>query len=162
MSGGWAYTFSLVQAGTIELVFTWELVVDMNYESDEFGEMIVSLDGDERVIQRLTGDGNGGSDGTATGTANTEIWLNVGTGSHTVILGGYNNKKTFNDEFTRVRLDHVKITSQPSGPAPPTPAPVAATSCPNGPATYFPGGRSQTISRRRFSIRMQQCSTASI
>ena len=167
MSGGWVYTFSLSSVGDVDLTFDWELLIDSDYEANEFGQMLVSLDGDERVIQTLTGDGNGGSDQIVTGTATKQIWPNVGAGSHTISLGGYNNLKTFNNEFTRVQMDNVVITViggtvSPSSPSPvvaPTPAPTAppvvpptppptvpptpevSTTCPNGPTTYFPGGK---------------------
>ena len=187
MSGGWAYTFYLAQPSTIDLVFDWELSLDSGYENDEFGEVIVSLDGSERVIVKLLGDGNGGSNTVARKTADdSQTWLNVGAGSHTIILGGYSNKKTHDEEIARVRLDHIKIIAHANGPSPPTEVPTATppkspndspttniigetpvptsvptgsptdsptsapagTQCPNGPATYSPGGKSEK--RRKF------------
>ena len=111
MSGGWKYEFTLLEVRDIDLTFDWELTISSEYEADEFGQMIVSLDGDEKDISTLTGDGNGGTDDVASGTGTTQSWTNVGVGDHTVILGAYNNKKTFADEFVRVEVDNVEITA---------------------------------------------------
>lgn len=129
MSAGWEYDFSLTEQGRVQVVFDWTLTIDNDYESDEYGEMVVSLDGDETVIQRLTGNGNGGSDNVASGIAQVVSWPSVSPqATHTIALGVYNNEKTYNNEVSTVQIDNVVISSftPNSGPAPTTGKPTLA------------------------------------
>ncbi|WP_158294835.1 PKD domain-containing protein, partial [endosymbiont of Ridgeia piscesae] len=79
-----------------------------HYESHEYSELLLSLDGElvgENAGIRVYGNGNGGPDET-TGWQSLEI--NLGTlaiGSHTLTIGGYNNLKTATNESTRILID---------------------------------------------------------
>ena len=119
MSGGWQVPFNLVSAADLQLSFQYNLTLTPGYESNEYGQVMVSLDGTslagagpDYVIQ-LNGDGNGG-------LPTTSGWLlfstSLGTlsaGSHTLVIGGYNNLKTYADESTEVLIDDVLVGEPP-------------------------------------------------
>jgi glucose/arabinose dehydrogenase len=116
MSGGWRRTFSLASDAPVTLSFRYRLTQTSEFESDELSEVIVRVDamqpgtGSADYIAQVVGDGNGG-------TARTTGWqifeVNLGTlaaGTHTLTIGGYNNKKTFADETTEVLIDDIVVT----------------------------------------------------
>ena len=79
--------------------------------------MLVSIDeilhrqGSNDYVAQIAGDGNGGS---ALSTGWQYIQLNLGlmpAGAHTFIIGGYNNKKTYNDESSEILIDDVQVTA---------------------------------------------------
>ena len=118
MSGGWQQSFQLAEACSVTLSFDYRLEQASDYESDENSQVLVSIDGilsgtsGTDFIAQLTGNGNGGP-------AMTTSWqradLNVGplgAGQHTLVMGGYNNKKTLNDESTQIFVDNVSITGE--------------------------------------------------
>ncbi|WP_198295056.1 immunoglobulin-like domain-containing protein, partial [endosymbiont of Ridgeia piscesae] len=108
MSGGWEREFNL--SGPTELILSFRYLVSQtpHYESHEYSELLLSLDGElvgENAGIRVYGNGNGGPDET-TGWQSLEI--NLGTlaiGSHTLTIGGYNNLKTATNESTRILID---------------------------------------------------------
>ncbi len=121
MSGGWTADFTLAEDAPATLTFSYRAVMDSNYESDEFAEVLASIDGTligqngSDAIVRLTGDGNGGPD---MDTGWVTVTLDLGTlsaGTHTLALGGYNNKKTYNDESVEFRFDDVTVTVAQDG-----------------------------------------------
>ena len=114
MSGGWQTTFTLTSAEEIELSFYYNMIQDEDYESDEYSEVIVTVDalqpgiGSNDYVARLTGNGSGGSEQT---TGWQLFQTNLGTlnvGTHTLTIGGYNNKKNDIDEDTQVFVDDIK------------------------------------------------------
>lgn len=115
MSGGWRRSFSVAEARTATLSFRYRLTQASNYEDDEFSEVLVGVDGlqpgvgGNDYVARIAGDGNGG-DVVSTGWQLFEA--NLGTlaaGTHTLTIGAYNSRKTFNDEVTRVLIDDVMV-----------------------------------------------------
>ncbi|MEM7028864.1 MAG: putative Ig domain-containing protein [Chloroflexota bacterium] len=115
MSGGWQTTFNLAQPATINLSLRYILNLSSEYESDEFGQTLFSLNGvlygqgSNDYIAQINGNGGGGSiDSTGWQTFSlNNVALPAGT--HTLVMGGYNNKKTFNNETTEVIIDDVLI-----------------------------------------------------
>ena len=59
-------------------------------------------------VARLAGGGNGG-DYQSTGWRTFQATLPLSAGTHTLTIGGYNNQKTFNDEFSEVVIDDVVV-----------------------------------------------------
>ena len=112
MSGGWRRYFTLPTARQVTVSFRYKLTQASNYENDEFSEMLLAIDDqllNNGVLARVTGNGNGGADQT-TGWVSASI--NVGMlseGPHTILIGGFNNKKTFNDEVTQILIDDVVV-----------------------------------------------------
>ena len=99
MSGGWRRTFTLSAPRTVVLLFRYNLDQGPDYESDEFSQVLASINGTlvgtspADYIAQVVGNGNGGS---SIGTGWRLFQKSLGTlpaGTHTVILGGYNNKK---------------------------------------------------------------------
>ncbi len=129
MSGGWRQTIVLDTAQEITMNFLYNLIQAADYESDEFGQALLAVDGSlvtlgsNDFLAQITGDGNGGAVQT---TGWVPIVVNVGVlseGSHTITIGVFNNKKTFNNESTRLLIDELTVRGE-SGttPFPPTPA----------------------------------------
>ena len=117
MSGGWTRTFTLDDPQEVFLLFRYNLTQAANYESDEFSEALVALDdtligpGADGELTRITGNGNGGSE-QSTGWVSVSLDLGTLVGEHTVTIGAYNNKKTFDDESTEILIDDVSILAQ--------------------------------------------------
>ncbi|MEM9722582.1 MAG: sialate O-acetylesterase, partial [Bacteroidota bacterium] len=111
MSGGWVHTFSLSQDADVSLSFWYNLIMYEGYEPDEYSEVVYAIDGNAQALVRLIGDGNGGF---PMRTGWQSINMNLGqlkAGTHTLILGGYNNRKTFNGEQTEVYIDLVELNA---------------------------------------------------
>ena len=115
MSGGWQTSFTLALAQELELSFRYNLTQTSEYESDELSQVMATLDGvalagqGPDYIAQITGNGNGGS---SESTGWVLFTLNLGTldpGNHTLTIGGYNNKKTYNNESTEVLIDDVLV-----------------------------------------------------
>ena len=122
MSGAWQFAFTLDEEMSLEISFLHELIQTPFYESDEFGQIFYSLSGSAPVLLgQLTGDGNSGPTQT-TGVQAYATDLGVlAAGSYTLSLGGYSNKKTFNNETTEVRFDEVQLIATPAAAPPPSP-----------------------------------------
>jgi hypothetical protein len=120
MSGGWRITFNLAQAALVGVTFDYNLTQSPNYESDELSQVLVSVDGALKgepfkdFVNQVAGDGNGGPNVT-TGFRTFQRSLGIlAAGSHTLTIGGFNNKKTAADESTTVLIDNVKLESRVS------------------------------------------------
>ena len=114
MSGGWQRSFDLVAPAAVSVAFRLRLTQAADYESDEFSEGLLAVDGvlvgTGAPLVRLTGNGNGGSPQT---TGFQLFQLDLGTlsaGTHTLTLGGYNNQKTLANEATEVVVDEVILS----------------------------------------------------
>ena len=114
ISGGWSRSFVLNSPRPVTLSFRYNLTQAANFENDEFCVALVALDdkliapGAADALVRLTGDGNGGGDQT-TGWVLVNLDLGTLDGEHTITIGAFNNKKTFNDEFTKLLIDDVSL-----------------------------------------------------
>jgi hypothetical protein len=115
MSGGWQKSFTLNASTQVMLSFRYILTQASDYESDELSQVLVSMDGTlygqapNDYVDQIVGNGNGGY-------PETTDWqlfqANLGTlpeGEHTLIIGGYNNKKTYNNETTEILIDDVQM-----------------------------------------------------
>lgn len=115
MSGGWQYSFTSSQSAELVVSFRYNLTQSATYETDEYSQALFSFDGNlvgqngNDYLSQITGDGNSGS-AISTGWLYFEVNLGtVAAGNHTIRVGGFNNKKTFNDETTTILIDDVKI-----------------------------------------------------
>ena len=111
MSAGWTHTFSLSEDANVNLSFWYNLTMYEGYEPDEYSEVVYSIDGNAKAVVRLFGDGNGGLP-MSTGWQSAEVNLGeLKAGTHKLILGGYNNRKTFNGERTDIYIDIVGLNA---------------------------------------------------
>lgn len=117
MSGGWSITFNVPTPVAVTVSFWYELRQSNQYESDEYTEALVSVDGTlygqnpNDYVDRIAGDGNGGSEIT---TGWQQFSANLGTlsaGNHTLTVGGFNNKKTSSNEESWIRFDEILVVT---------------------------------------------------
>ena len=99
------------------LSFRYNLDQGPDYESDDLSQVLASVDGvligtpPADYVAQVAGNGNGGS---SIGTGWQLFQRSLGTlpaGTHTVILGGYNNKKNSSSERTTILIDDVTVTA---------------------------------------------------
>ncbi len=116
MSGGWSRTITLPTAVNIRLTFRYNLSQTNQYESDEYSQILLSVDGTlygtspYDYIAQVAGNGPGGP-APSTGWQLFQVDLgSLGAGSHTIIVGGYNNKKNHVNEATSILIDDVFLT----------------------------------------------------
>ncbi len=113
MSGGWSRTISFPTAVNIRLTFRYNLSQTNQYESDEYSQILLSVDGTlhgtspHDYIAQVAGDGPGGP-APSTGWRLFQVDLGMlGAGEHIITIGGYNNKKNHVNEATTVLIDNV-------------------------------------------------------
>ena len=118
MSGGWRRTFTLSATATVTLSFRYNLNQGADYESDELSQVLASVDGILRSsgagdwVAQVNGNGNGGS---AITTGWQLVTLELGVmpaGTHTIVLGGFNNKKDSKSERTTILIDDVTVVTK--------------------------------------------------
>ncbi len=116
MSGGWTDGFSLAEAGTVTISLRFRLVLGAGYESSEYGEAILAVDGSRygsdsnSSLVHVAGDGNGGADDD-TGWLYDSFDIPLPAGAHTLIVGAYNNGATASDEWVECLFDDVQVTA---------------------------------------------------
>lgn len=119
MSGGWSRSFLVPSAGTVKIRFRFQLTQSASYEADEFSDGLIAVDGTDFFVARVTGNGNGGS-AQIIGPLFTEFDVPLAAGSHTLTLGGFNNKKNASNEFTAIFYDDLTVTIGGGSPGPVT------------------------------------------
>ena len=114
MSGGWEIDFTLSATSNITISFYYNLVFDSDYESDEYGEVLMSVDGTlygngaNDYIDRIYGDDSPITSGWQIFTVTIS---SISAGSHTIAIGGYNNKKTSSNESMDIYFDQVTVVT---------------------------------------------------
>jgi hypothetical protein len=117
MSGGWKKTIATTSAATMKLSFRYKLTQSADYASDEYSQVNAAVDGkyisstSNNFIARISGNGKGGGEIT-TGWRLFEITGSIAPGNHTLIIGGYNNRKTARTEWTTILIDDVALKLQ--------------------------------------------------
>jgi hypothetical protein len=162
MSGGWIKDFRLLKSANVTIHVRFSTNVSSTYEFDEYSQVLCSVDKklfgigpNAKYLEEIYGTGSG--KGTEIGKPpiiSSLKWVNISVGflsagNHRLILGAYNNKKTyFNEEiqvtFTDVSLQYVPI-SVPLQPftkiptkAPIKKSPVPITAPINTPVKFAP------------------------
>jgi len=111
MSGGFSETFTVAEGATGTLTFSYRMDADTSYDSGEYSQVLVELDGTRfgtggnNYVAQIEG---GGDTGWQT------VTIDLGTltaGSHTLEIGGYNNQKTESSELTEIWFDDVTLTT---------------------------------------------------
>lgn len=116
MSGGWEREFVVENGGgPVTVQLTVQLELAGSYESDEFAQALCRIDGGlvgGGALLELTGNDDD-SDVQISGFET--ITVNLGAmdeGSHTIAVGGFNNKKTSASEEAFVRFARVTVTQE--------------------------------------------------
>jgi hypothetical protein len=118
MSGGWSRTFALSAPAVVTLSFRYNLNQGAQYEADEVSEVLASVNGvlygtaPATYVAQVVGNGNGGAAITTGWQVFTRSLGTLPAGTHTLIVGGYNNKKNASNEQTTVLIDDVTVTRQ--------------------------------------------------
>lgn len=110
MSGGHSINFNVDDAGDGTLTFSYRMERNANFESNEDGTVIVSIDGVDYEVATHQGDGDGGSN---YDSGWQTITLDVGelsSGTHTLTLGAHLEGKTTSDEAMKVSFDNVNLS----------------------------------------------------
>ena len=117
MSGGFQTTFNVAAGATGTLSFRYNMTQAPDYENDESSQVLVNVDGTlygaggNDYVAQITGDGNGGAAQTTGWQTFTVDLGSLTPGVHTLAIGGYNDKKTFNNESTEIHIDDVQLTT---------------------------------------------------
>lgn len=117
MSGAWTRTFELERpVHDLRIRLRFEMTQAAGYESDELSQVMVALDGvllpgrGIDYVERLSGDGNGGPPRSTGWRRFSSREGTLAPGAHTLEIGGFNDKKTMLDEWTRIRIDDVVVS----------------------------------------------------
>ncbi len=115
ISGGWQATFNLAAPGNVVISFWFNLAQSPDYDQEEYSEALLSVDGvlygagTQDYIARIYGNGNGGIQET-TGWQLFSVQVGgLSAGSHSLVIGGYNNQKSYTNEFTELLIDQVEV-----------------------------------------------------
>ena len=118
-SGGWKRTFTVAEASSIEVSVRYRMLLDSSYESDEFGQALLEIDGvrygnaANNSLSQLNG-GAGVNQDTGWRVYTNSIFL--AAGQHDIVLGAYNNQSNSGTEVTQVFFDDIQIGT-PARPA---------------------------------------------
>ena len=113
MSGGWRRSFTLAAPTTLTISFRYRLTEQNTYKTDEYSQALFSLDSTligippNDYLAQVVGGG-------ALSTGWQLAQFNLGTvpaGSHTITFGGFNNQKTYPDEFVEMFFDDVLLAA---------------------------------------------------
>lgn len=120
MSGGWSRAFVLDRPmRDLRILFRCQLIQALGYEPDEFSQVMVMLDGtplassDLDFVARIEGDGDGGMERSTGWLVFSLSEASASKGRHVLTIGGYNNKKTVDNESTQILIDDVRVTGTP-------------------------------------------------
>ncbi|MCH8046032.1 MAG: pre-peptidase C-terminal domain-containing protein [Planctomycetes bacterium] len=119
-SGAWLRSFDLAEDASVEVALWYRLVLGQPLDADEFGEVILELDGvrlgtdqNDSLIHTAGNDGNDNS-----GWLFAEFTVDLSAGEHELKLGVYNNKSTSRNETVEARFDDVTVRVQGGGGPP--------------------------------------------
>ena len=114
-SGGWTKTFEVFDAGTVTISIGYRLTIAGEYESDEYSQVLVSLDGNligtagkDYLLELRGTDVNTPLIDSGWRTATLQTTLSQGV--HTLAIGVWNNKKTGALETTQAYFDDIVIS----------------------------------------------------
>ncbi|ETX13162.1 hypothetical protein OCH239_13095 [Roseivivax halodurans JCM 10272] len=110
MSAGWSTTFETVAGQRATLAFDYRIAMAASLDIGETGEVLVSVDGQEYVIDVLAA-GDDDDVGEDTGVLQASLDLGVlGAGLHTLTFGGYLNQKTRPDEIATIEFGNIDLS----------------------------------------------------
>jgi len=115
MSGGWSNSFTLASSSDVIISFWYKLSQSPDYDLGEYSQMLVSVNGmlygaglNDYIVQ-LNGNGNGGITETTGWQLFTVSIKNLTAGTYLFSIGGYNNQKSYTNEYTEILIDQVLV-----------------------------------------------------
>ena len=142
MTGAYQTTVTLVQESLLIVSFDYNLSQSPNYEPNEISQVLLSvgpvnnptLKGRpfNEYVDQVVGDGEGGPDITTGWKSFTRNLGLLPPGTYQVRIGGRNNQKTNQNEFTTILLDNVLLFTRTDNCAPGF---MCAPTHPNGDGT---------------------------
>ncbi len=117
-SGGFSRTFQLAQADTVDVSLQVRLIMEEGYESDEYVDVILEIDGvrygadSNGSLMRRAGDGSGGGPEDS-GWREVNVEARLTAGPHTLTVGAYQDLDTPGDKSAEVFLDEIAVTRSP-------------------------------------------------
>jgi hypothetical protein len=115
MSGGFVRSFTLAADQYVTLAVSYRHLDSGTYEADECSQLIVAVDGVHLSttardhLNEYCGNERQSNVASDTGWRRFQIPLFLTAGTHTVAIGGYNDKKTSNNERAWLRFDNVRL-----------------------------------------------------
>jgi hypothetical protein len=117
MSGAWSRTFNAGSGGQIDVSLRFRMIMAQGYETNEFGEVILEIDGlryGSAQNNSLVHDNGGGAYDTGWLLSTQRVTLTPG--DHTITIGAYNNGASASDEMINVYIDDVSLVALDSIP----------------------------------------------
>ncbi|NQU25268.1 MAG: lamin tail domain-containing protein, partial [Candidatus Nealsonbacteria bacterium] len=116
-SGAWSETFQLTEPITVDVSLQFRMILGTGCEADEFGEVILEVDGirygsgPNDSLVYLNGDGSTGENDD-TGWMSASFTVPLAAGNHTITVGAYNNKQNSLslNEYVEAFIDDVVVT----------------------------------------------------
>ena len=110
IAGAWETDFVLAGEMEVTLSFAYEMIISSSYEREEYSQLLVSIDGGSPIlIEELRGGG------VLSDADSVVLDLgSLGAGSHSIAIGGYNNRKSWSDEATEITIDDLLVTGTPA------------------------------------------------
>jgi Malectin domain/IPT/TIG domain len=132
MSGGWSKDIAINQTSSLSIDIDYRLLFNKDYKKGEFTQVLCSINGvllgleKNNYIVQANGDGNGGVDTIIGFTVVTLTTPVLQPGTHRIIIGGFNNRKTTIEEQSQIRFNRISINRIPVLPQTPTRSPIIA------------------------------------
>jgi hypothetical protein len=115
ISGGWGNSFSLPNPSDVIVSFWYKLTQSPDYDLGEYSQVLVSIDGvlygdgANDYVAQIDGNGNGGIPETTDWQFFSIILENLSAGDHQLVIGGYNNQKSYTNEVTEILIDQIRV-----------------------------------------------------
>jgi len=109
IEGVWSRQCLSDNGGDMMFSIRASLTQTSEYESDEFSQIALRINGTRTVLATLAGDGNGGVDVT-TGTQQYSVNAQLDSGRNTIELVCFNNLKTTASESTECRFNSLETS----------------------------------------------------
>ena len=115
LSGAYTLSFTLDKPTEMNLQVQLRTLLSSTYESDEHVSSLIYVNdrfigkNNEKYISKLIG---GGVSATDSGWVYVKKSLGVlPAGEHFILIGGYNNKKTYHNEVSSILIDNFRLTA---------------------------------------------------
>ncbi len=127
ITGGWERSFTLLEEMEVTLTFDYEILHSTGMDLKEYAEALYSFDGGPVVVlERIYGNGNGGSDDII-GPVTYEVDLGMlDAGTHSFTLGAYLNNRNYAGEYSNIHFDNVTVEAVVPVPTGTSPDPLLA------------------------------------